>query len=362
MTAVILGLGRMGQCVAFALDKLGYNIVCADVVPNEYKLKGLIKKYKFAQLKTPAAFKKIIRDAEPNIVVSSLPYHQLLPVAKYCITNDIRYCDLGGRVDVSEEINQFAREKATKPVFTDLGLAPGWINIVAEHLTKSMPTPDSVKMYVGGLPTIKNNLMNYLVTWSIDGLINEYVDDCLVLRNGKLVTVPGMDGLELVNTDLGQLEAFFTSGGAAHTLTSLKNRGVKNCSYKTFRYPGHIDIVKFLHKDCELDNDSMKRIFEKGCSGDKNDTDLVILRSEVASGDTTKIFEKIVHSCSNFSAMQRATAFSISTVASLMGAGAFDKRIRQNRGGDIKLPMVLGYSDVPYTEFETILNSLLETK
>ena len=91
MTVVVLGLGRMGQCIASAMSRLGFNIVCADVVPNEYKLKGIVKNYKFFQLKTDKSFKKVITDAEPDVVVSSLPYHQLLPVAKYCITNGIRY-------------------------------------------------------------------------------------------------------------------------------------------------------------------------------------------------------------------------------------------------------------------------------
>ena len=358
-TAVIFGLGRMGQCIAYAMSRLGFDIVCADVVPTEYKLKGLVKNYKFIQLKSDKSYKKVIRDTEPDIVISSLPYHQLLPVASYCITNDIRYCDLGGRVDVSEEINQLAKEKATKPVFTDLGLAPGWINIVSEHLCIGMRDIDSVKMYVGGLPVIKNNLLNYIVTWSVDGLLNEYVDDCLILRNGKLVTVPGMRGKEIVHTEMGELEAFYTSGGASHTLESMKRRGVKNCSYRTFRYPGHIDIVEFLTKKCALSDIAMKDLFEKGCTGDKNDKDLIILRSEVTSGDTTRLFEKVVHSCDRFSAMQRATAFSISTMASIMGSGALDKRIVQNRGGDIKLPYTLKYSDVPYSQFETILNKLL---
>lgn len=360
MKAVVFGLGRMGQCIAYAMNKLGYKLICADVVPAEYKLKGLVKDYTFVHLKSDKSFKKLLRDTDPDIVVCSLPYHQLLPVAKYCITNNIRYCDLGGRVDVSEEINQFAKEKATAPVFTDLGLAPGWINIVTEHLACGLSNIDNINMYVGGLPVVKRNVMNYMVTWSIDGLINEYVDDCLVLRGGKLVTVKGMSGLVNVNTGLGELEAFYTSGGASHTLMSMKNRGVKNCSYKTFRYPGHIDIVKFLHNDCKLDSDTMKKVFETGCSGDKNDSDLVILRSEVTAGDTTRTYEKIVRSCDKFSAMQKATAFSISTVGSLMGAKIFDKRIKQNRGGDMKLPMALGYSDVPYTDFNNILNSLLK--
>ena len=362
MKALIFGVGRMGQCIAYAMDELGYDVICADTVPTEYRLKGLVKKYTFIQLKSDKSFKKAIKDVEPDIVISSLPYHQLLPVATYCITNDIRYCDLGGRVDVSEDINQLAKEKATKPVFTDLGLAPGWINIVTEHLVSGLSKVDDIRMYVGGLPVLKNNPLNYLVTWSVDGLLNEYVDDCSILKNGKLVTVPGMTGLQTVKTGLDDLEAFYTSGGASHTLDRMKKRGVTNCSYRTFRYPGHIKVIEFLARKCKLDDSTMKHIFEAGCAGDKHDADLVILRSEVICGDMTRVYEKIVHSSGPFSAMQRATAFSISTAASLMGSGMLDSRTIQRRGYEEKLPMCLQYSDIPYSDFESILNGLLKTK
>lgn len=362
MKAVIFGVGRMGQCIAYAMNKLGYDVICADTVPTEYRLKGLVDKYTFIQLKSDKSFKKVIKDAQPDIVISSLPYHQLIPVATYCIDNDIRYCDLGGRVDVSSHINNLAKEKATRPVFTDLGLAPGWINIVTEHLVRGLHKVDDIRMYVGGLPVLKNNPLNYLVTWSVDGLLNEYVDDCVILKNGKLITVPGMSGLQTVSTQLDDLEAFYTSGGASHTLDRMKKRNVKNCSYRTFRYPGHIEMINFLYHKCELDDDTMKRIFEAGCTGDKSDPDLVILRSEVVSGDMTRVYEKVVSSKGSFSAMQRATAYSISTIASLMGSGKLDDRTVEHRGYKDELSMNLQYSDVPYSDFENTLNGLLETK
>mgnify|MGYP003670758090 CR=1 FL=1 len=358
MTAVVLGLGRMGQCIASAMHRLGFKIVCADVVPNEYKLKGLVSEYKFIQLKPDKSFKKVIKDAEPDIVICSLPYHQLLPVAKFCITNNIRYCDLGGRVDVSEDINQFAKEKATMPVFTDLGLAPGWVNIVADHL--AIGGADSIKMYVGGLPAMKTNPLNYMVTWSVDGLINEYVDDCIVLQNNRLQTVPGMSGHEIVQTCLGELEAFYTSGGASHTIESMKAKGVQNCSYKTFRYPGHIKMIDFLIRKCQLNDEALRNIFEKGCICDKGDKDIVLIRAEAHKGDTTKVYEKLVRSCDSFSAMQRATAYSISTVGSIMAAGLLDERYDEKRGEKTRLSLALQYRDVPYHDFENILNSLLD--
>ena len=100
----------------------------------------------------------------------------------WCVDNEVRYCDLGGRVDVSESINEWAGKKATRPVFTDLGLAPGWVNILAEQGYKELngPADDThIEMMVGGLPDYlesSNNPLCYAVTWSVDGLINELKD------------------------------------------------------------------------------------------------------------------------------------------------------------------------------------------
>lgn len=371
MKAVIFGLGRMGTAIAYGMNKLGYKVHCADKVPTEYRLKGLVKGAKFNLIKKQKDITDLLIYTKPDIVISSMPYHQLWPVAKACIDRGIRYCDLGGRVDVSEKINDYAKTKGTKPVFTDLGLAPGWVNILGESMVgHPVSPPDRVELMVGGLPSkvVTNdtynspnwNPLNYQVTWSVDGLINEYRDDCLVLKDGETVTVPGMDGLVYVNSELGQLEAFYTSGGASHTIESMKKRGVKNCAYRTLRYPGHRDIIQWLIRTVQLDDDSLTNLFSKGCPAVEDFKDLVIVKVDVHKDDKCLSFEKIVRADETFSAMQKATAFPISSVASLMAEGKFDDRTIQNRGGDVKLPNVLGYSDVEYSAFNEKLCKLLE--
>ena len=93
-------------------------------------------------------------------------------------------------------------------------------------------------MMVGGLPEYHQSTKNplrYAVTWSVDGLINEYRDDCLILEDGEIKTVKGMDGVEQIEgNNFGRMEAFYTSGGASHSIHSMKERGVKNCYYKSF--------------------------------------------------------------------------------------------------------------------------------
>ena len=358
MKATIFGLGRMGQAIAWAMDTLGHDITCVDTFPNEFRLKGLVKKYNFIQSNGNDI--PDILSNKPDVVISSMPYHQLWPVAKYCIDNGVRYCDLGGRVDVSDMINQHATDKGTKPVFTDLGLAPGWVNIIAEHGIRRMVQADKVKMMVGGLPQVTNhNPLNYLVTWSVDGLINEYRDDCIVLEDGEIKTVPGMEGLENINTDeLGELEAFYTSGGAAHTIHSMKNRGVKNCTYKTLRWKGHRDIIQWLIRKCKLSDKVLTDLFMTGCESNDKD-DLVIVRVELHKEKAMWKHENVVRSDKHFSAMQKCTAFPIASIADILATGKFDDRIVQNRGGDVKLSNCLKYSDVPFDDFQGNLDTLL---
>ena len=323
MKILVLGVGRMGTAIIWAARELGFTLACADINEEAYKniietiigKEGEVSVYHIKDLEKD--MEGMNSEFRPDIVVSSLPYHQTEIAAKYCIDNNLRYCDLGGRVDVSHRINEYAKEKATKPVMTDLGLAPGWVNILAEQGCREIHgTVDTVKMMVGGLPTTKvNHPLDYVITWSIDGLINEYKDDCEVLEGGSLKIVKGMAGLENVDCGiLGELEAFYTSGGASHTIQSMKERGVKNCYYKTLRYKGHRDVIRFLIEN--QSEDCVREALEKGCKNTGRIGDVVLLKSFVSGGDVQWKKELAVFGDKDgFSAMQKATAFPITSVA-----------------------------------------------
>ena len=202
-------------------------------------------------------------------------------------------------------------------------------------------------MMVGGLPKEPINTLKYSCTWSYDGLINEYKEDCIVLLHGETSIQKSMSGLESVRTSIGNLEAFYTSGGIAHTLTTMKSRGVKNCSYKTLRYPGHHSIVNFLIHESGLDNETLIEIFKKTCPPQD---DLVIIKVEVddvLSGSGIMSFQKVIKSDSRFSAMQKATAFPIASAAHTIVVSHIYKP-------------VLKYDDIEYPEFNKWLDYLFE--
>ena len=347
MKALVCGYGRMGKCIHNGMQKLDFEVVAIDSYSEANKN---FPETKFICTPEFEDIEKAINYFQPDILICSLPYHQLLKVAEYAIAKGIRYCDLGGRVDVSKKINDLAAKQAKKPVITDLGLAPGLVNILAEWGYSTVGEGvDTVNMFVGGLPEIKfNPPLNYAVTWSIDGLINEYKDNCEVLVDGELRSVAGMEGCQKVDFGLFEdenLEAFYTSGGAAHTIETMQERGVKNCSYKTIRYEGHRDLVKFLIRDCDLTSNCLESIFETGCQNQYGD--IVLVKAEVKAKDLTWNKEVIVGYDHQFTAMQKSTSYSIASVAALMGEGKLDGNYNQ-----------LNYSDIPFEDFKNNLSKL----
>ena len=359
-----MGAGKMGTPIAWAMDILEYDLVVLDQDEQSlYKCKQNIASdhHKFIKT-TKKQQRRVIQLSFDHLrqcdtVISSLPYHQNIPLAKFCIDNQINYLDLGGSVSTSIAINKYAAQSQNTQtsVMTDLGLAPGWVNLIAENIYQEYVSehnkpPTNIQMMVGGLPQHPTNTLKYGCTWSYDGLLNEYRDSCIALINGEQRIVNGMDGYQFpIATDLGPLEAFYTSGGAAHTITTMQKRGVLNCSYKTLRYPQHHQIVNFLINESGLDNTSIIDIFKRTCPPQE---DLVIIQVRVNDLDVELLkqlcwFEKTIKSDSRFSAMQKATGFPIASVAHMVTSSDLHAT-------------VLKYDDIPYPQFNKWLTHLFK--
>lgn len=339
--AVICGAGKMGVAIGYAMKSLGYNI--SIIENNPININQFF--HHNGDCQSFSHWSQI--EQAVDVFISALPYYATLDAALWAIDNGVRYCDLGGSVQTSASICEIAQRKAIKPVMTDLGLAPGWINLMAEEVCSLLQQPDSVKMMVGGIPEKVNSSdpLNYLTTWSVDGLLNEYMDECEILKNGDVELVPGMSGLEDIIINGMALEAFCTSGASAHSITVMKNRGVKNVCYKTLRWRGHCNMIKYLIKALGGDRNKIGSVFNY--SNEQHDHDMVIMYVIANRGDLSVTKTLNVAYGDNFSAMQRATAFPTASVADIIASGCLDEI------------NYLTYADVPLGKFNDSLSRLL---
>ncbi len=330
MKALVVGTGLMGRAVAYGLHKLGLEVYAQDINPeNLEKLKEIIP----VNTNEIKSLDYVIIPDNMDVVVSAIPFAMCDIIASKCIEKNVRYCDLGGNPFYSEAIQKMAK---TSSVFTDLGLAPGYINILAEECYQKYPEVKSISMQVGGLPVKPTGTLKYNRTFHIHGLVTEYIGECDIIRDGKSAKVATLEETENVYHDYGfELEAFHTRGGIGKTLELMLNRGVKECSYKTLRYRGHANLLKFLRDECKTLEESLLN----ACPETKKD--MICIRV-VADRKTFKEFT-IIHD-EQWTAMQKATGFPTAVVASIMASGKMDGK------------PVLDYSDIPINEFNEKLS------
>ena len=197
-----------------------------------------------------------------DVVLSASPFSLTTTVAEAAKRAGAHYLDLTEDVESTRTIKRLA-DGAETAFIPQCGLAPGFISIAAFDLAKKFERLREVQMRVGALPVFPSNALKYNLTWSTDGLINEYCNPCESIRDGHRGEVPALEELEAFSLDGIAYEAFNTSGGLGTLCETLEGR-VENLNYKTVRYPGHRDIVKMLVRDLRLGmrRDVLKDVLE----------------------------------------------------------------------------------------------------
>ncbi len=346
---LVVGAGRMGRAIAYGLHQLGVEVSITDIYDG-----AIADAVLNAGFPLYGVDSNVYRDY-PNwdAVVSASTYTGNLEIAKWAVDNEIPYFDLGGHVGTSKEIQDYATYH-NGIVFTDLGLAPGLANILAEIGYKELKdmgdTPRSISIRVGGLPNSisEGGLLQHAITWSLEGLVNEYLDDCKVLENGEFTTVPGLSGIEQLDFgSMGVFEAFNTSGGIAHTLERMKDLGLKDVNYKTIRYRGHRDKIKLL---IELAGDNRLKLQDliKQFSGGPAIRDVILVFIVIDGQHNTLTKRYIISPDNRFSAMQRATAFPVAAVVKSF--------LEEFYPGFFAGP--LSYEEIPFLSFKNHLKTL----
>jgi saccharopine dehydrogenase-like NADP-dependent oxidoreductase len=265
---LVLGAGKIGALISGLLAESGEYYVqladsaegAADEVVNGHGLEN-IKAFTF-DAANEAALTAHVREHKPAAVVSGLPYYCNFGVAKVARAEKLHYFDLTEDVEVTKSVRKLA-EGAETVFVPQCGLAPGFISIAAHEIIQHFDELRSVKLRVGALPQHPNNVLKYSLTWSTDGVINEYGNLCQSVIDGKEVDVLPLEGLEEIEIDGTLYEAFNTSGGLGSLGETYDGR-VQTMNYKTIRYPGHCEQMRLLMNGLKLNHDraTLKRILE----------------------------------------------------------------------------------------------------
>jgi saccharopine dehydrogenase-like NADP-dependent oxidoreductase len=259
-----------------------------------------------------------------DMVLSAAPFHLTTRVARAARDAGAHYFDLTEDRVSARAVAAMATE-APAVLMPQCGLAPGFVSVAAAALASSFDELRSVFMRVGALPQFSTNALKYNLTWSTDGLINEYCNPCEAIVDGELREVPPLEGLEGFFLDGIAYEAFNTSGGLGTLCESLRGR-VEALNYKTVRYPGHCEIVKLLVRDLRLARrrDVLKDVLETAIPATDQDVVLVFVSvSGTREGVLTQqTFARKVYAADvggrRLSAIQLTTAAGICAMADLV--------------------------------------------
>jgi saccharopine dehydrogenase-like NADP-dependent oxidoreductase len=257
---LLLGSGKIGRMVGPWLASTGdYRVRVVDV--DEASLARLgatsakavadgLLEVRRLDATDPAQLNRALESCDS--VISALSYQHNPMVAEAAQRTGASYFDLTEDVETTRRIREIAARARPGQVFMpQCGLAPGFVSVAARELTRDFDKLARVFMRVGALPQFPSNALKYNLTWSTDGLINEYCNPCEAIHRGKRIEVLALEGLEHFSIDGVRYEAFNTSGGLGTLCETLEGH-VDELNYKTIRYLGHRDYAWFLVNELHL--------------------------------------------------------------------------------------------------------------
>jgi saccharopine dehydrogenase-like NADP-dependent oxidoreductase len=329
---LVLGAGKIGGAIVDLLHETGdYQITLADADPGFLALAaGGKADGRQVDVADPAALTALVKGHQA--VLSALPFFLNPGVAEACAEAGAHYFDLTEDVATTRAVRKVATN--SKVAFVpQCGLAPGFISIAANHLAEKFDSLRSLHMRVGALPQFPANALKYNLTWSTDGLINEYCNPCEAIHEGRNIEMMPLEGLEHFSLDGIDYECFNTSGGLG-TLCETLDGKVESLNYKTVRYPGHCSVMKMLLEDLRLRNrrDLLKEIMEQSLPITHQDVVLIfVTASGMREGRLTqesyarKIYAKEING-KLMSAIQVTTAAGICAMVDLHFDGHLPKQ------------------------------------
>ena len=341
-TVLLLGAGKIGSAIASLLGHSGdYAVRVGDAQEAALdRLRGLpnVEPIRI-DVDDPGALRKAMIGVDD--VVSACPFGVNPTIARAARDAGPSYFDLTEDVASTRAVREIAGEAADGQVFVpQCGLAPGFVSIAGHNLTLRLDRVDEVRLRVGALAQFPTGALKYNLTWSTDGLINEYCNPCEIIRDGRPIEVLPLEGLEQFSLDGVDYEAFNTSGGLGSLWETLGGR-VRNLDYKTVRYRGHRDLATFLIRELRLHErrDLLKDLLETAVPATLQDVVLIFC---VVTGWKDGVFTQIsdarkVYHAERFgatwSAIQITTASALCAVLDIHREGGLAPRglVRQEQ-------------------------------
>ncbi|MDC3113340.1 saccharopine dehydrogenase [Gammaproteobacteria bacterium] len=261
-----------------------------------------------------------------DAVISAGPFAVNKNIAQIAAEESIGYFDLTEDVETTEYIRNLESESILMP---QCGLAPGAINICASGMMEEFDSVNEVLMRVGALPRFTTNEMSYYLSWSTNGLINEYCNEADAIYEGKAVKLMPLEGAEKLVIEGESFEAFNTSGGCATMCETYADK-VENLTYKTIRYPGHLNHMKFLFNDLHLkkNKDILEKLFDKEVPRTKNDVIIFFVKviGLIDGVLQEKTYLRKIYGNEKFSAIQLTTASGVCSVLKIFLDGKLNSK------------------------------------
>lgn len=358
------GLGKIGTALIKFLDTLGHDVNCCDV---QYDIGSPEIDERVLNSSAKAVFycqpEDLTEKAGYDMFVSCAPTSLNERIRAQANKLKIKYADFGGDA-AHQDVVRDDFLNCDYGVLTGIGLAPGYVNLIVSEGCKFIMSkgyePRRVFMYIGGIAKdMHSNVLGWVPTWSVDGLIQSYKGPCRYLKDGNIVDDrPCCNKADIPINFYGNtyhLEAFSNSGGMSHTLHEMLDNGVKDCFYYTLRWPGHLNTVRAMFLTADrfgIPEEDLKKYIYELTNGTGED---IIVGKAVIEYDAHmkdgRLLQDIVtimyYAEQGYTAMQLATA--------IPAAGMIHHMLEADLKG------YLTYSDLDYKEVENNI-SIIRTK
>lgn len=324
-TIAIIGAGRVGLAAAKIIRRIStHDLVLVDACQEaldaaQVELFTWSSQAGYLLLQravTAEELRGVLTTNLPDVILCSTPFTVNVQVARLAAELGIGYIDFTEDVQVTQEISQLEVRSTFVP---QTGLAPGLVSYLGLELFDRLGTPLSLDLRVGALPQVAFGPSYYAITWSPEGLINEYLKPARRKRQHRVEEVPSLGERETVLVDGTIYEAFTTSGGVGD-LDAYS--AIPSVEYKTLRHPGHLEVITHLLDrtgyDLQAGVAEAKRVFKR-----TRDDVVVLMASAVdVSGMTATVgLHFKPHLELGLTALELTTAGTGVAVAELLLAG-----------------------------------------